>query len=167
MKPLRWTTNHEQAEYMRARKAQNLAASLQNSNENWFWEKLKSEPHKWSRQVTWGYRVFDFWCHELGAAIEVDGPDHDPDYDSYRDEYNFRRSGLVVLRVRNGNELDAEEVLTLLPKLGNWKARRSLLNLDSHTKKDRRALAQLPRFPSLLEKYLAERRSKRRQTVEE
>lgn len=120
-------------------------------------EILKSRGEKWTRQVLWGYRIFDFWNPVLGIAIEIDGPEHDPVYDAHRDEYNFRRSAIVVLRVRNQNENDAKAVFELIPRLGTWKERRSELGIDGHTKKERRKLLLLPRFPSLLERYLSQK----------
>lgn len=100
MKPLRWTTNAEEHAYMAERQRQNIFNSNNNKSENWFIEKLHGTGLKWARQSQWGYRIFDFWNHNLGVAIEVDGKGHRKKYDSYRDEYNFRRSGIVVLRVR-------------------------------------------------------------------
>lgn len=45
--------------------------------------------------------MFDFWNAGLGIAIEIDGAEHDPVYDQYRDRYNYYRSGILVLRVPN------------------------------------------------------------------
>jgi very-short-patch-repair endonuclease len=140
MKPLRWATNAEQAAYMRQRKAENLARALVNSNENWLLEKLQRTGFKWTRQATWGYRIFDFWCHELGIAIESDGPEHNQDYDAHRDEYNMRRSGILVLRVRNRNELDAAAAIVAVAQAETWKERRAKLGLNAHTKAGRRHL---------------------------
>lgn len=155
MKPLRWQTNHEQAEYMRQRKAENVLRTKDNPNELWMAEKLKSTGFRFNRQATWGYRIFDFWCAVLGVAVEVDGLEHDAAYDHYRDEYNFRRSGLVVLRVRNRNETDAARALQLIAKAGTWKERRHILGLDESTKKARRKWTDLPENVSLLDRYLA------------
>jgi very-short-patch-repair endonuclease len=154
VKPLRWTTNKEQSNYMRMRVKQNRERSASNPNENWMAEILSLTPYKWKRQVQWGFRVFDFWCHELGIAIEVDGPEHDAEYDHYRDEYNFRRSGIVVFRVKNGDDIRAQETIGTLPLFGNWPDRRALLGLSAHTKKARRRLAALPPSLSLLDQYV-------------
>lgn len=140
MKPLRWPARAEEAEYMRMRKGQNLRCARNNSNENWFAGKLDKSGHKWSRQATWGYRVFDFWCHELGIAIEVGGPEHNRTYDAYRDEYNLRRSGTVVLRVRNRNEVDAAKALSVIAAFETWKERREKLGLNAPSKSGRRHL---------------------------
>ena len=142
--PLNYITNKEEHAYMDKRKHQNLARAKENPNENWMWEKLQETEHSWSRQAVWGKRVLDFWCHDLGVAIEVDGPEHDEGYDNFRDEYNFRRSGIVVLRIRNRNEEDAEQVLNSLQHIAEWKERRSRLGLEANTKAGKRRLADLP-----------------------
>jgi len=138
------------------RQNQNVAASRSNPNENWMAKKLAETSYKWRRQAQWGYRLYDFWCHQLGIAIEIDGPEHDQKYDAYRDEYNFRWSGIVVLRVQNCNEEEAAKVIAMLDVLGSWKDRRHELGLDVHTRKGRRHLLELSRFPSLLERYLSD-----------
>ena len=115
MKALRGLTNSEKHRYMRHRKEQNRIQSKRSSAETKVVARLKQTPWKWSRQSTWGYRLFDFWCKELGVVIEVDGPEHDQEYDSYRDEYNFRRSGIVVLRIQNHDERELEETIKLIP----------------------------------------------------
>ena len=97
MKKLRYITNAEQSAYMRQRKAECMARSPKNRAENWAADRLKTTGKKWKHQAVWGYRIFDFWCRELGCAVEIDGKNHKEDYDSYRDEYNFRRSAIVVL----------------------------------------------------------------------
>jgi very-short-patch-repair endonuclease len=140
MKPLRWATNAEQAAYMRGRKDQNLTRALSNSNENWLFARLEATGFKWTRQATWGYRIFDFWCHELGIAVESDGPEHDRQYDAHRDEYNLRRSGVLVLRVRNKNEEDVAVAISAIAEAKTWRDRRARLGLDAHTKAGRRHL---------------------------
>lgn len=144
MKPLRWPTSTEEHQYMFKRKAQNLARTHSNGNENWMAAKLAGTGRKWSRQAMWGYRVFDFWCAELGIAVECDGPEHREAYDAYRDEYNYRRSGIVVLRVRNQNDEDAEKALAAIAAARSWKERRELLGLNARSKVARRALVRDP-----------------------
>lgn len=140
MKPLRWQTNAEETAYMKMRQSENRIRCARNPNENWMRDKLKATPFKWTRQPTWGYRIFDFFSQVLGVAIEVDGPEHDAGYDAYRDEYNFRRSGLVVIRVRNRNEQDAAFALAAIAVIDTWKERRAKMGLDRSvtTKKGRR-----------------------------
>ena len=155
MKPLRYPTNRKEHEYMKGRQQQNRANCIKNENERWFLDKLGKTAYKWTQQAQWGYRIFDFWSFELGVAIEIDGSEHKVDNDHYRDEYNFRRSGIVVLRVRNRNEEDAALALGLIEKLGTWHTRRSQLGLNVPTKKGRRKLAELPVYPSLLKEFLS------------
>lgn len=140
MKPLRWTNDADAHRYMKERQNQNLARSARNPNENWMGEKLATTGRKWRRQAQWGYRLFDFWCHELGIAVEVDGPEHRIDYDNHRDEYNYRRSAILVLRVRNQNEEDAAAVLGIIASSCTWSERRQQLGIDGHTKRARRRL---------------------------
>lgn len=141
MKELNWITTPEQAEYMRKMKDINLERSLKNRNENWMSSYLPK--HQWSRQAIHGYRIFDFWNHNLYAAIEVDGKEHNRCYDNYRDEYNFRRSGILVFRVRNGNEQDASEVLEAVSKIKESKIRREELGIIG-SKRDKRHMSSLP-----------------------
>jgi very-short-patch-repair endonuclease len=140
MKPLRWPTDAEKAAYMRSRQSQNIHRALTNANENWLAGKLESSGYKWTRQAIWGYRVFDFWCHELGVAVESDGPEHKESYDAWRDDYNLRRSGVLVLRVRNRNEEDAEVAIAIIAAAETWGQRREGLRLNAPTKKGRQHL---------------------------
>lgn len=129
MKILKWPSFSEQAKYMNKRKWENHSRSLVNKSENWMAEKLATTGKKWTRSARWGYRVFDFWCHELGIAVEVDGPEHIKAIDNYRDAYNLHRSGIKVLRVRNLNEDDALKVLLAIADSDTWKERRKRLGL--------------------------------------
>lgn len=139
---------------MRGRVAENTARSARNPNEQWAAERLSATPYRWKRQAQWGYRIFDFWCAELGVAIEIDGSNHDPDYDAYRDEYNFRRSGVVVLRVRNKNEKDMDSTIAALDRIESWTTRRLNMGLTSNTKAEKRQHVNKPDDISLLREYL-------------
>ena len=141
MKPLKWITNKEQTEYMAKMRALNISKCVTNENENLVWSKLGKG---WTRQAVRGYRIYDFWNHELGCAIEVDGMEHDREYDNYRDEYNFRRSGVVVFRVRNGNMEDLGAVLVAISKLTDIRTRKEKLGINGNTKQSRRSLSSLP-----------------------
>jgi very-short-patch-repair endonuclease len=153
MKQLNWVTTSESHAYMRMRQDQNLRAALSNENENWMADLLGAE---WKRQAIWGKRIFDFWNALLGIAIEVDGTEHDSEYDCYRDEYSFRRSGIVVLRVRNGNAEDAEKAIRFVKSADLWSVRKERLGIAGDTKAIRRSLAILPYPPSLLQKFVTE-----------
>lgn len=144
MKKLRWCCDSKSSEYMRMRKEQNLARALTNKNENWMADLLATTGLKWTRQAQWGYRRFDFWCAHLGVAVEVDGAEHREDYDAYRDEYNFRRSGIIVLRVRNLSAEDAAAALEAIGKQSPWKERRVAMGLNTGSKKARRKWVTAP-----------------------
>lgn len=135
MNKLRFPTNKEEHLYMKWRKNQNIAKSLKNESENWFDEKIKPLGIKYSRQAVWGYRVFDFWFSGLGIAVEIDGNSHNKEYDAYRDEYNFKRSGIIVLRVRNKNENDAEKVISQIMNSDTWLERREKMDLLTKAQK--------------------------------
>lgn len=142
MKGLRWPSRAEQHAYMKERQRQNIVRAAVNPNENWLARRLASTGLTWTRQALWGYRIFDFWCHELGIAIESDGPEHDRAYDAYRDEYNLRRSGIVVLRVRNRNESDLRDALNVVSASVPWTVRRERLGLRVPGKRGRRHLVK-------------------------
>lgn len=117
---------------MRTFQRVNLRVALRNPNENWMAAHLAGTGLRWTRQAVWGKRIFDFWCSALGIAVEVDGPEHRPAWDAFRDEQDHRISGILVLRVRNRHEGDAAAVLaTLAAGPGSWNARRKALGLRS------------------------------------
>lgn len=57
---------------------------------------------KFRRQQVIGHLIADFYCHEFGLVIEVDGSVHDKkyDYDKSREDF-FNERGLDVLRFKN------------------------------------------------------------------
>jgi len=135
-KPLKWAATREQSQYIVGRKKENIERSYRNQNENWFHaELLLNTKYKFNRQAIWGYRIYDFWCACLGIAVEVDGPEHNEAYDSYRDNYNYRRSGIIVLHVRNKNDDDAEQAFEIINNAMTWKERRLMLDIDPDRKK--------------------------------
>lgn len=138
---------------MRWRAEQNKIRSVNNSSEQWAKDRLKTTGLKWTPQAQWGYRIFDFWCAVLGVAIEIDGPEHDLDYDAYRDEYNFRRSAIVVFRVRNGNESDIQRVIGALSRIETWKTRRARMGIDP---KNKGVYVDLPDSKHCLQEYLSQ-----------
>lgn len=122
---MRWVTNKQEAEYMRLRQAQNRAKY--SAAENWMWEKLCKTGERWTRQAMHGYRLFDFWCHRIGVAVEVDGPEHRPDYDAYRDKYAWCRSAIVVLRVPNYDEARAADAIHVIANSQDWLERKAVV----------------------------------------
>jgi very-short-patch-repair endonuclease len=129
---MRWVTNKEQNDYMKMRQAQNRAKGMTQA-ELWAYQKLKLSPLKWKTQAVWGCRLFDFWCGLKGCAIEMDGPEHDPVYDSFRDNYNKIRSFIEVFRVPNFNAGALDEAIKKAVALPDWKDRKVVL-----TKRERR-----------------------------
>jgi len=126
---MRWPINKEQHAYMKMRQKQNILLSKNSKAESWMFTKLKKTPFKWKRQAQWGYRIFDFWSYTLGIAIEVDGKEHKPDYDNFRDNANYIKSGIKVIRVRNFNEEDANKAIDYILNSENWNDRRIALSL--------------------------------------
>lgn len=129
MKYKRWPTTKEQHEHMKMREKQNVRIARRNPNENMLIPYLKKTGLRWSRQSQWGYRIFDFWCHTLGVAIEIDGKEHNKKYDIFRDKENYERSGIIVLRVRNKNIGDIKKVMGKLRTIKIWSLRRIKLGL--------------------------------------
>lgn len=138
MKKLKWITKKEDTDRMKRFKVKNLNREI--SAENWMKDKLSQTDLKWTRQAIWGFRIFDFWNHEKGIAVEVDGPTHNEKYDEYRDRYNYLRSGIIILRVRNFNEQDAQQALNKIKSQTSWVERRKQMGI-SGPKNIRTALA--------------------------
>jgi len=138
--PLKRPMTKEESEYIRQRRDENLDRALKNGNENWMARHLAKTGFKWTRQAIWGYRIFDFWNGALGIAVEVDGIEHNKEWDRHRDEYNYLRSGILVLRVRNRNEEDAAKALKEIMAAETWKQRREKLGVDSGSLAHRRRL---------------------------
>lgn len=128
---IKWPTAKEQHAYLRMRQYQNMRKAISNKNENWMHNKLMKTGLKWSRQAIWGYRLFDFWCHEKGIAVEVDGPEHDAEKDAARDMAYYRKSGILVWRVPNGDEEAAAYALGGIAKAEAWSVRRKKLGLPA------------------------------------
>lgn len=116
---------------MQMRQAQNRAACVTNPNENWMRDQLKATGHKWTRQARWGFRIYDFWCARLGIAVEVDGREHDSEIDALKDRLDYERSGIMVLRVRNGNQEDADVAIQTITESPTWNERRYSLKMKS------------------------------------
>lgn len=157
MKALNWNTNEREAAEMRKYQAQSLGLCESNSAENWMKDMLAATGLNWTRQAIWGRRLFDFWNGEKGIAVEVDGGYHKAQrqYDRYRDEYNFRRSGVLVLRVENFDSGGAERAIRIIAAESTHRERKVKLGIHNRGHDARRVLSALPYPPSLLEQYLA------------
>ena len=121
-KSMRWVVRSDQAEYMRERQKQNKNKIVK--AELWAKQKLETTGQKWNTQTIWGCRLFDFWCHRLGIAVEIDGLTHDKNYDAARDQYNFYRSGIIVLRVPNYDETAMDAALEAIAVADTWEVRK-------------------------------------------
>ncbi|HEX8202632.1 MAG TPA: endonuclease domain-containing protein, partial [Isosphaeraceae bacterium] len=69
---------------------------------------------KFRRQYPFGLFVVDFYCHEAGLVVEIDGMSHDgrAQEDHQRTEFPCRE-GLRVLRVSNDDVLRDLEAVAL------------------------------------------------------
>jgi very-short-patch-repair endonuclease len=131
MDKLPYPTRQEHHAHMKMRQNQNRVSCLKSAAEAEVYERLKKETNiKWTRQAQWGYRLYDFWNATYGIAIEVDGKEHKKEDDRKKDEYNFRRSGIVVLRVPNFDKDCMDLCLLTIKKLiskETWEERRKSL----------------------------------------
>lgn len=121
MKP-GWPTGKEAARHMREMKKKNLGNCVR--AEIWAARLL---PKGLTRQACWGFKIMDFWCAERGVRIEIDGQSHDPLQDYYIDEWFFRRSGILTLRVPNYDLGSLSAARFVLLREATWKARKELV----------------------------------------
>lgn len=131
---LKYQTCKEDHIYMNMRKIENIERSKLSKAESWMEEKLKKSWLKFTRQAVWWYRIFDFWNSKLWIAIEVDWPEHNKNWDITRDEYNYKRSGIIVLRVKNFDDQTADKIINSLPK-ESWMERRERMWLLTKAQK--------------------------------
>lgn len=116
-----WPVRKEHSDHMRLRRNQNRVNSVTNENEQWMKALLASRTKlKWTPQVSWGFRIFDFWSHECGIAVEVDGPEHRAADDMQKDLAAWNVSGIIVLRVRNQSQSDAKVALEMIERVAKW-----------------------------------------------
>jgi very-short-patch-repair endonuclease len=83
------------------------------------WQQLRTRPggFKFRHQHPLGPYTLDFFCHEAGLAIEVDGISHEmgdnPQRDERRDRWLAER-GVATLRVTAGEVLGEIEAVVRL-----------------------------------------------------
>jgi very-short-patch-repair endonuclease len=89
------------------------------------WKQLRQRPGgmKFRRQHPAGPFVLDFYCDDLGLAIEVDGEAHNrgnrPERDGNRDRW-LREQGIEVLRIAASDVLkDMDAVIRLIKARAN------------------------------------------------
>lgn len=129
-KKLQGLTDSEKTDRMHVYRDRCLKTAVNNQNENWFAQKLDKVKIRYKRQRIMGLRIFDFFIADLGCAIEIDGPEHDAKYDEYRDIYNYLRSAIVILRVKNKSEEDALSAIDFINRLEKWPERRKKLKIQ-------------------------------------
>lgn len=120
-----YPTRSEHHAHMRMRQRQNRKSCLRSKSESWAFDLLTTRTSiRWTRQAQSGFRIFDFWSHELGIAVEIDGPEHDRAKDAENDKWQFGRRSIVVLRVRNLNEDDMRQAIEIVSASESWTQRR-------------------------------------------
>mgnify|MGYP000937170663 CR=1 FL=1 len=139
IKHIAWPTTKEESDHMAIRQKQNRESCKLSAAEEWMKVRLRGTGMKWKRQSRWGIRLFDFWNSEKGIAVEVDGPEHDPIRDKAKDRVDFLVSGILVLRVKNFDELDAQIAISRIMTSQSWNSRRSGMGLKPLTTYTKRA----------------------------
>jgi len=119
-----WPTSKEAHAHMRMRKRQNLGKSKRSKAENWMAKVLKATGYKWTRQAQSGFRLFDFWNHRLGVAVEVDGPEHNRAKDLARDWLVWEQRRILVVRIKNLDHDAVDSLLATIAQAGSWNSRR-------------------------------------------
>ncbi len=76
--------------------------------EEQLWARLRRKRLGWHfrrQQIIEGF-IVDFYCHEAGLVVEVDGPIHEQqkDYDEKREKVLIKR-GMYILRFKNEDVL--------------------------------------------------------------
>lgn len=127
---MRHINRPDQYAYMRERQRQNRARYV--AAEEWAWSRIRATGGNWQRQSIWGCRLFDFFSIGRGIAVEIDGPSHDEQraYDLARDRYNYFRSGILVIRVKNFDEDDLAAAIREIRKNETRKERRKRVRLE-------------------------------------
>ncbi len=86
----------------------------QTKAEEVLWQELRNNKlrYKFRRQFALGKFIVDFYCHELGFIIELDGPIHDEhkEYDRRREQW-LNNQGYYVLRFQNDEVLFEREIV--------------------------------------------------------
>ena len=126
-----WPVREEHHKHMKQRQQQNRAKCMNSKAENWMAGKLLETGMKWTRQAQWGFRLFDFWNVTRGIAVEVDGREHRAAEDEKQDAVDFEKSGIVVIRVQNFDEEQAQNAIVQITSSGSWNERRARLGLKS------------------------------------
>ncbi len=118
-------STEKEMQHMRKRKKQNLESCKKSKAEWWFYRKLKDLQKlfkfNFKRQIIRDCRLLDFWIAELWIWIEIDWDSHSDrkDYDKRYDLYHMNEKWIIILRVRNFNECDANDAIRHIKKSNN------------------------------------------------
>ena len=86
------------------RRARQLRREMTPQERYLWYNFLSGYPVRFRRQKVVGNFILDFYCHQAGLAVELDGSQHfepkDAAYDRKRSEY-LRRMGICVVRYDN------------------------------------------------------------------
>ena len=139
---MRWTHTRDQHLYMQARLRENRERGLTKAEE-WMLGHLKTTGLTWKPQHLYGCRIFDFWNDQKGIAVEVDGREHNAQYDDARDTHAYLKSGIQVFRVENFSEDFLPGILKAIRDECSWWERRASVGLGRNrriSKQERRHL---------------------------
>jgi very-short-patch-repair endonuclease len=101
-------------------RARHLRKNVTNAEQKiWFYLRRNQLSNLYfRRQTPVGPYILDFYCHELGLAIELDGGQHDDDQHRTRDAHRtqwLQQQGIFVIRFWNNDVMrNIEGVLQML-----------------------------------------------------
>lgn len=104
---------HKQTERARQARKQPSVAEIY----AWSLLRNRSNGFKFRREHSIGRYRLDFYCAEVKVAIEFDGEQHNPVYDSERDAY-LSTLGILVIRIPNREFFQIEGEGKLVDHLG-------------------------------------------------
>lgn len=131
MKYYDYTVKKTHHEHMRQRQIQNRSKGMTKA-EKWFYENYLNQTNMtWTFQARWGWRLFDFWNHKKGIAIEVDGPEHNKFKDLIKDEIEIKRSAIITIRVKNFDSDSSMRAIEKIISEKDWNTRRMQAGLKS------------------------------------
>lgn len=151
-----WPKTENDFIFMSNMKKKNKEARWIPAEQRFLWklDKLKKDYWiKFTRQAVFWTRIFDFWCHDLWIAIEIDWNSHNTrkEYDNIMDKFH-NHCWILVYRVRNFNEWDAYEAIENVKKAEKWIVRRYKLWLPLSENNKKLAL-DIINAPSIFELY--------------
>ena len=125
--------NMKSAVWFRSTKRKLQRQSAVNQNENQVRDALRCAGIKFSRNSQFARRFVDFYIHLLGACIEVDGPEHNKEYDELRDIWLFKQ-GILVFRMKNGDSKRLDDIISQIKRCSSAADRRRAISRKFTTK---------------------------------